>query len=160
MVSSRVTVALALMANVSLYGQVCRLSVAGLNRARRVVGNIHAECPEVVHTAPFGNWGVTSNFGSKNNTHQFDGWCHDTRVCDNAGPALRTAPMAGMSGTVAPTIPCSARPIAACSTPQTAPNRSPRPVSTSTGRSTSMCRFAAPSTQEAPGFPTREAAMT
>lgn len=67
-------------------GQVCRLSVAGLNQSRRVMGNVHAECPEFLgHSAPFGNWGVTSNFGSKGNSHQFDGWCHDTRVCDNAG---------------------------------------------------------------------------
>lgn len=67
-------------------GQVCRLSVAGLNQSRRVTGNVHAECPEfLAHSAPFGNWGVTSNFGRKGNSHQFDGWCHNTRICDNAG---------------------------------------------------------------------------
>ena len=67
--------------------QVCRLSVAGLNRARRVMGPIAAECPGpgVIHTAPFGNWGVTSNFGRVQNGHQFQGWCHDTYVCDNEG---------------------------------------------------------------------------
>ncbi len=66
--------------------QVCRLSVAGLNQDRHVKGDIHAECPgDFVHTAPFGNWGVTSNFGHKGDSHQFDGWCHNTRVCDNAG---------------------------------------------------------------------------
>jgi uncharacterized protein (TIGR03437 family) len=66
--------------------QVCRLSVAGLNQSRRVTGQIHAECPEeIVHTAPFGNWGVTSTFGQKGDSHQFDGWCHNTRICDNAG---------------------------------------------------------------------------
>lgn len=67
--------------------QVCRLSVAGLNRARRVVGPVHAECPETgsVHTPPFGNWGVSSNFGKKINGHQFDGWCHDSVACDNGG---------------------------------------------------------------------------
>ena len=49
--------------------QVCRLSVAGLNRARRVTGPIRAECStQVVHTAPFGNWGVTSNYGQKGNS--------------------------------------------------------------------------------------------
>jgi uncharacterized protein (TIGR03437 family) len=37
----------------------------------------------IVHTAPFGNWGVTSNFGPALNGHQFQGWCHDTRTCDN-----------------------------------------------------------------------------
>jgi len=66
--------------------QTCRLSVAGLNRDRRVEGDVSAECPNnPLHTAPFGNWGVTSNFGVKRDSHQFDGWCHDTRVCDNNG---------------------------------------------------------------------------
>jgi uncharacterized protein (TIGR03437 family) len=57
-----------------------------LNRERRVIEEIHAECPEdFIHSAPFGNWGVTSNFGGKVDGHQFDGWCHDVRICDNAG---------------------------------------------------------------------------
>jgi uncharacterized protein (TIGR03437 family) len=73
-----------------LQAQVCRLSVAGLNRERRVTGSISAECASPIHTAPFGNWGVTSNYGQKGNSHQFDGWCHDSRVCDNAG-ACHTA---------------------------------------------------------------------
>ncbi|MEZ5353259.1 MAG: hypothetical protein R2762_11535 [Bryobacteraceae bacterium] len=64
--------------------QTCRLSVAGLNRERRAMGDIAAECPgNPLHTAPFGNWGVSSNFGSPRDSHQFDGWCHDVRVCDN-----------------------------------------------------------------------------
>jgi uncharacterized protein (TIGR03437 family) len=79
-----------------LYGQVCRLSVAGLNRSRRVAGPLHAECPdEVVHTTPFGNWGVTSNYGQKRDSRQFDGWCHDTWVCDNSG-SCRTACTSGL----------------------------------------------------------------
>lgn len=65
--------------------QVCRLSVAGLNRNRRVAGPVSVECPGGIHTAPFGNWGATSNFGSKRDGHQFDGWCHDSRVCDTNG---------------------------------------------------------------------------
>ena len=68
-----------------LTAQVCRLSVAGLNRERRVTGPISAECPNPLHSAPFGNWGATSNFGPKLNGHQFDGWCHEMRVCDNTG---------------------------------------------------------------------------
>lgn len=68
-----------------LGAQVCRLSVAGVNRERRVMGPIAAECPNLVHSAPFGNWGATSNFGGKVNGHQFEGWCHDTLACDNAG---------------------------------------------------------------------------
>lgn len=59
--------------------------MAGLNQARRVTGEIRAECPTTLHSTPFGNWGVTSNYGQKGNSRQFDGWCHDTRICDNSG---------------------------------------------------------------------------
>jgi uncharacterized protein (TIGR03437 family) len=65
--------------------QVCRLSVAGLNRARRVMGPVHTECPGQFHTSPFGNWGAASNFGGLLNGRQFDGWCHDSLICDNTG---------------------------------------------------------------------------
>ena len=65
--------------------QVCRLSLAGLNQNRRAMGPIHVECPPSLHSVPFGNWGVTSNFGHKGDSLQFEGWCHDTRVCDNNG---------------------------------------------------------------------------
>jgi uncharacterized protein (TIGR03437 family) len=68
------------------FSQVCRISVAGLNQSRRVAGAIHAECPpDIVHSAPFGNWGVSSNFGQKGNSHQFDGWCHNSITCDSTG---------------------------------------------------------------------------
>ncbi|MEJ7608587.1 MAG: hypothetical protein WKF37_20530 [Bryobacteraceae bacterium] len=70
---------------VQLDGQVCRISTSGLNRSRQVTGQIHAECPITIHTVPFGNWGVTSNFGQKQNGHQFQDWCHDTPICDNNG---------------------------------------------------------------------------
>src|ERR1044072_706010 len=76
---------LLLLPGLALHAQVCRLSVAGLNQARRVTGAIHAECPSAVHTPPFGNWGGTSNFGQRGDRHQCDGWCHNTRVCDNTG---------------------------------------------------------------------------
>jgi len=66
-----------------LSAQVCRLSVAGLNRNRQVLGPVNVECPGGVHSAPFGNWGVTSNFGSALDGHQFDGWCHDSEVVFN-----------------------------------------------------------------------------
>ena len=65
--------------------QVCRISVAGLNQNRRVIGPIHSECPPTIHTPPFGNWGVTSTFGVKGDSRQFEGWCRDSRVCDNFG---------------------------------------------------------------------------
>lgn len=68
-----------------LDAQVCRLSVAGVNQNRRVIGPVSAECPGSLHTAPFGNWGVTSNFGAKRDGHQFDGWCQNRRICDNLG---------------------------------------------------------------------------
>jgi uncharacterized protein (TIGR03437 family) len=66
-------------------GQVCRVSVSGINRNRRVIGGVNVECPVTLHTVPFGNWGVTSNFGQKVNGNQFQGWCHDSFVCDNNG---------------------------------------------------------------------------
>ncbi len=69
----------------ALRAQVCRLSVAGLNKSRRVMGPVSAECPAPFHSAPFGNWGVTSNFGQKLDGHQFDGWCRNMQACDNLG---------------------------------------------------------------------------
>jgi len=65
--------------------QVCRLSAAGLNQARRVIGGVNTECPGQLHSPPFGNWGVSSEFGHAIDGHQFDGWCHDSLVCDNTG---------------------------------------------------------------------------
>ncbi len=65
--------------------QTCQFSIAGLNRARMVMGPVHAECPGTIHSAPFGNWGASSSFGAKRNGHQFDGWCRDKWVCDNYG---------------------------------------------------------------------------
>jgi uncharacterized protein (TIGR03437 family) len=67
------------------FSQVCRLTVHGVNQNRRVIGNVTAECPPSLHSVPFGNWGVTSNFGGKLNSHQFQGWCRNTRICDNSG---------------------------------------------------------------------------
>jgi uncharacterized protein (TIGR03437 family) len=49
------------------------------------MGPVNAECPFSLHSPPFGNWGVTSNFGQKFDGRQFEGWCHDTRICDNNG---------------------------------------------------------------------------
>jgi uncharacterized protein (TIGR03437 family) len=69
----------------ALAGQVCRISVSGLNRNRRVIGPVNTECPAPLHSTPFGNWGVTSNFGPRRDAHQFDGWCRDSRVTLNNG---------------------------------------------------------------------------
>jgi len=50
------------------------------------MGPVHAECPDPLHSAPFGNWGVTSNFGHKLDGRQFEGWCHDNQeIVDNSG---------------------------------------------------------------------------
>jgi hypothetical protein len=65
--------------------QVCTLSVTGLNRSRIVYGDVNVECGRDIHSAPFGNWGVSSNVGKTQDGHQFDGWCHNHYVCDNQG---------------------------------------------------------------------------
>lgn len=65
--------------------QVCRVTASGMNRNRSVAGPVHSECPPTIHTVPFGNWGVTSNFGQKVDGNQFQGWCHNTPICDNRG---------------------------------------------------------------------------
>jgi hypothetical protein len=65
--------------------QTCAFSIGALNRARTVMGPVHSECPGSIHSAPFGNWGASSNFGSKRNGNQFDGWCRNRLVCDNSG---------------------------------------------------------------------------
>lgn len=51
---------------------LCRLSITMLNSTRHVVGEVNTECSWP--RAPFGNWGVESNFGDRNNTTQFAGW--------------------------------------------------------------------------------------
>jgi hypothetical protein len=77
--------AAALPAAPVVIGQVCSYSIAGLNRARTVMGPVHAECPGSIHSAPFGNWGASSPWGAKRNGSQFDGWCRNRQVCDNQG---------------------------------------------------------------------------
>ena len=49
------------------------------------MGPVSAECPGEGHSAPFGNWGVTSNVGHKIDGHQFNGWCRNHRYTDNWG---------------------------------------------------------------------------
>jgi hypothetical protein len=56
----------------------CWLSVAGLNQERFVWGPVNVECGwepgGCWHSAPWGNWGVTSNYGHKQDGTQFQGW--------------------------------------------------------------------------------------
>ena len=61
----------------------CTIDTAWRNTDRYVQGPVYAECygdpincwPFAGHTVPWGNWGVNSNAGNKNDTHQF--WGHE-----------------------------------------------------------------------------------
>ena len=61
--------------------QTCVVVLSGQNRNRTVAGMIDVECgtvtPIVGHSAPFGNWGVASNYGQIRDTDQFRGWSHE-----------------------------------------------------------------------------------
>lgn len=59
--------------------EACTVVIEGQNRNRTVDGRIDAECRPVVyptqwHDPPWGNWGVSSNYGRKRDTDQFKGW--------------------------------------------------------------------------------------
>ncbi len=54
----------------------CVAFYTGENHSR-IIGNnstIRVECDGDIHSAPFGNWGVTSNFGKVADSNQFPGW--------------------------------------------------------------------------------------
>lgn len=61
----------------------CTVVIGMLNHDRFVIApnqgvHISAECPEDIHSAPWGNWGVSSNAGTKEDGDQFQGWkCGD-----------------------------------------------------------------------------------
>lgn len=71
----------------------CQLSHSSLNKDRKVMGPVSAECPGdavhcfpvLEHSIPFGNWGVSSNVGHVIDGHQFNGWCRNHHACDNYG---------------------------------------------------------------------------
>jgi len=44
------------------------------NKARHVIGEVNAECPPSWHSATWGNWGVSSNFGGLADSDQFRGF--------------------------------------------------------------------------------------
>lgn len=48
--------------------------ITGQNKNRTVAGSVNEECGGDGHSAPFGNWGVSSNYGDINDTWQFRGW--------------------------------------------------------------------------------------
>lgn len=70
-------------------GQVCTVNFQLWNRDREVNGEVNAECAPGFHSTTWGNWGVNSNWGSREDGHQFQGWCHDqlmpngSQVCDD-----------------------------------------------------------------------------
>ena len=54
----------------------CTMQVDFYNKLRRLTGTVNAECytGRLGHSAPFGNWGVRSNYGQFYDGHQFSGW--------------------------------------------------------------------------------------
>ena len=67
----------------------CRINYTGLNKDRKVMGPVSAECTDVPgpisHSVPFGNWGVNSDCGTRIDGHQFQGWCYFHYACDHVG---------------------------------------------------------------------------
>ena len=61
--------------------ETCVIVFRGQNRDRTVSGVLDAECepvsPTQWHDPPWGNWGVSSNYGEKEDTDQFKGWDPD-----------------------------------------------------------------------------------
>ena len=56
--------------------QTCVIVLKGQNQNRTVAGAVNEECGDDWHTAPWGNWGVASNYGDITDTDQFPGWKH------------------------------------------------------------------------------------
>lgn len=56
--------------------QSCLIVFTGQNRLRTVAGVVDEECGGGWHSAPWGNWGVSSNYDRKRDTDQFRGWKH------------------------------------------------------------------------------------
>lgn len=54
--------------------EIAIITLTGQNRNRTVAGAVNEECGGDGHSAPFGNWGVASNYGDITDTDQFRGW--------------------------------------------------------------------------------------
>ena len=52
----------------------CLITYGGENQKRSVTGNVNTECGGGWHSAPWGNWGVTSNYGHVQDGNQFPGY--------------------------------------------------------------------------------------
>jgi len=64
--------AVLVMGRLDTRAQTCELSVSGVNKNRKAYGPLDQECS--APRAPWGNWGVTSNYGHKRDADQFEGW--------------------------------------------------------------------------------------
>ena len=51
----------------------CTADLSFYNEVRRAHGQINVECPGI-HSYPFGNWGVDSAHGTREDGNQFSGW--------------------------------------------------------------------------------------
>ncbi len=66
------------------YPQLCEIRFAAFNKDRYVYDPVDNECDTGgFHSAPFGNWGVTTESSDKVDGRQFDGWRHVHLACDN-----------------------------------------------------------------------------
>ena len=80
-------------ASESIFGQAsCTFSVNMVNHNRYAYDTVE-EC-SLPHTVPFGNWGVSSNVGSKQDGEQFKGWT------DLVGKPIHSGTAALLRGTV------------------------------------------------------------
>ena len=76
------------------YGyEACVVVLKGQNRNRTVAGAVNKECG-VIHDAPWGNWGVNSNYGPVYDGDQFKGWKpkgvqHQWNSCTTDRPKFR-----------------------------------------------------------------------
>ena len=67
--------------------QACVIVLEGQNQNRTVAGAVNVECghPDETHTAPFGNWAVSSNYSHLlEDGNQFRGWRARGRSIDRA----------------------------------------------------------------------------
>lgn len=54
----------------------CEVEIKAWTSDRQITGAVNVECGAGLHSAPWGNWGVTSNFDRRRDTDQFRGWKH------------------------------------------------------------------------------------
>jgi hypothetical protein len=67
-------------------GNFCGFRITASNSERHVYGIVEAECtyacPLQDDSHPFGNWGVDSFYGARNNGTQYGGWSSFNRYCN------------------------------------------------------------------------------